>query len=93
MARSKQVKPIERQPSSEYVGGQNSTSGKKHVDSTMAHSDKSNGALGPSTRAVPVAAAAAEQADAGVLQLVIAVAGIYGSLYERLSPFCRQELL
>ncbi|KAK7969084.1 UDP-galactose transporter-like protein 1 [Apiospora saccharicola] len=79
MARTKQVKPIERQPSSEYVGGQNKTPGKQHPDPTMAHSDKSNGALSPSTRAIPVAAAAAEQADVGVLQLVIAVAGIYGS--------------
>lgn len=90
MARTKQVKPIERQPSSEYVGGQNKTSGKQQVDSAMAHSDKPNGALKSSTRAVP--AAAAEQADAGVLQLVIAVAGIYGSLYEYLSPFYKEEL-
>ncbi|KAK6863938.1 hypothetical protein PG995_000466 [Apiospora arundinis] len=78
MARTKQVKPIERQPSSEYVGGQTSTPSKRYVDPVVAHSDKSNGALSPPTKAA--VAAPVEKADAGVLQLVIAVAGIYGSL-------------
>ncbi|KAK7941204.1 uncharacterized protein PG986_013591 [Apiospora aurea] len=79
MARTKQVKPIERQPSSEYMDGQNSTSSKRNVDPIMAHSDKSNGALSHSTKAAVASAAPVEKADAGVLQLVIAVAGIYGS--------------
>ncbi|KAK8050601.1 hypothetical protein PG994_012331 [Apiospora phragmitis] len=79
MARTKQVKPIERQPSPEYVAGQNATSDKRHADPIMAHSDKSNGALSPSTKAAVAPVAPVEKADAGVLQLVIAVAGIYGS--------------
>ncbi|KAK8126690.1 UDP-Glc/Gal endoplasmic reticulum nucleotide sugar transporter [Apiospora kogelbergensis] len=78
MARTKQVKPIERQPSSEYVGGQTAAPSRRHVDPVMAQSDKSNGALSPPTKAA--VAASVEKADAGVLQLVIAVAGIYGSL-------------
>ncbi|KAK8088010.1 hypothetical protein PG997_002971 [Apiospora hydei] len=86
MARTKQVKPIERQPSSEYMDGQNSTSSKRNVDPITAHSGKSNGALSHSTKAAVASAAPVEKADAGVLQLVIAVAGIYGSLSSRRHP-------
>ncbi|KAK8055490.1 UDP-Glc/Gal endoplasmic reticulum nucleotide sugar transporter [Apiospora rasikravindrae] len=67
MARTKQAKPIERQSSSEYIDGQNSTSSKRNIDPIMAHSDKSNGALSPSTKA---SVAPVEKADAGVLQLL-----------------------
>ncbi|KAI1393713.1 UAA transporter [Hypoxylon trugodes] len=67
MARTKQAKPVERQPSSEYITRQISTpSRKKDVAAVQA-----NGAASKS--------AAHTKKDAGVTQLVIAVAGIYGS--------------
>ncbi|KAI0179975.1 UAA transporter [Hypoxylon sp. FL1284] len=66
MARVKQAKPIERQQSSEYVAGQNSTPSKMAPQSN-----------GVASKAAPTPAL--EKKDAGVAQLVIAVAGIYGS--------------
>ncbi|KAI0114934.1 UAA transporter [Daldinia grandis] len=70
MARVKQAKPVERQPSSEYISHQNSTS--KKNDGGVA--ERSNGVAG---NAAP--APASSKKDAGVAQLVVAVAGIYGS--------------
>ncbi|KAH8673615.1 UAA transporter family-domain-containing protein [Xylariales sp. PMI_506] len=77
MARTKQAKPVERTPSSEYVTGQTPTTRKRQVSFNMKNEYITNG----STREVLATAprALAEKADAGVLQLVIAVAGIYGS--------------
>lgn len=72
MARVKQAKPIQRQPSSEYVAGQTSTPS-KNIDEIAFQSN------GVATKAVSAPATARK--DAGVAQLVIAVAGIYGSLY------------
>ncbi|KAI6091095.1 UAA transporter [Hypoxylon rubiginosum] len=69
MARIKQAKPIERQPSSEYVSGHTSTPTKSIEDLTL----QSNGV------ASKAAAPAPTTKEAGVAQLVIAVAGIYGS--------------
>ncbi|KAI1633744.1 UAA transporter [Biscogniauxia mediterranea] len=68
MARTKQAKPVERQPSSEYVSRQSSTPSKAQNDVTP----RTNGAVG---KPAPVPA----KAEAGLAQLVIAVAGIYGS--------------
>ncbi|KAI0480850.1 UAA transporter [Xylariaceae sp. FL0804] len=71
MARTKQVRPVERQPSSEYVTGQAS---------------RQNGAM--TAKADDDAATATRQSapglvttkqEAGVAQLVVAVAGIYAS--------------
>ncbi|KAI1267351.1 solute carrier family 35 member B1 [Xylariaceae sp. FL1019] len=74
MARTKQVKPMERQPSSEYVSGQPAPAMKRRDDVVA----QSNGVV--SKPAVPaVAAPDFEIPEAGVTQLVIAVAGIYGS--------------
>ncbi|KAI0887270.1 UAA transporter [Annulohypoxylon maeteangense] len=70
MARTKQAKPVERQPSSEYVTRQTSTPSKK--GGITAH--QSNGVANKSLPAPALA-----KKDAGVAQLVVAVAGIYGS--------------
>ncbi|KAI0871189.1 solute carrier family 35 member B1 [Hypoxylon argillaceum] len=71
MARTKQARPVERQVSSEYVSHQ---SPKPQRDITH----QSNGAVDKPTQA-PILAKQAAAADAGATQLVIAVAGIYGS--------------
>ncbi|KAI0105417.1 solute carrier family 35 member B1 [Nemania sp. FL0031] len=71
MARTKQARPIERQTSSEYVSHQSPTlSAKRQHD--VAH--QSNGAV-----TKPAQAPIITKQDAGATQLVIAVAGIYGS--------------
>lgn len=76
MARTKQAKPVERQPSSEYVTRQTSTPSKMRDEMTP----QPNG-VDSKIATVPVPAPAMAKKDAGVAQLVIAVAGIYGSLY------------
>ncbi|KAI0166667.1 solute carrier family 35 member B1 [Xylariaceae sp. FL1272] len=74
MARTKQIKPVERQPSSEYVSGQSGPAMKRQEDVAV----QSNRVA--SKPAVPVVAAPdLDKPEAGVTQLVIAVAGIYGS--------------
>ncbi|KAI1212501.1 UAA transporter [Annulohypoxylon truncatum] len=70
MARTKQAKPVERQPSSEYVTRQASTPSRK-ADGTAPQSNGVVSKLAP--------APAPTKKDAGVAQLVVAVAGIYGS--------------
>ncbi|ORY70119.1 UAA transporter [Pseudomassariella vexata] len=75
MARTKQARPVERQPSSEYITRQTSTP-RRQVSFDMDGEQKPNGASSaPSKGAV----ATAEKQDVGVMQLVIAVTGIYGS--------------
>ncbi|KAI1406747.1 UAA transporter [Hypoxylon fuscum] len=74
MARTKQAKPVERQPSSEYVTRQTSTPSKMRDEMTP----QPNG-VDSKIATVPVPAPAMAKKDAGVAQLVIAVAGIYGS--------------
>jgi solute carrier family 35 (UDP-galactose transporter), member B1 len=71
MARTKS-KPVERQPSSEYVTRQTSTPFQRKGEAMQGPSGLANGAGKPA----PTAA----QEEAGVTQLIIAVAGIYGSL-------------
>ncbi|KAI1502737.1 solute carrier family 35 member B1 [Biscogniauxia marginata] len=68
MARTKQAKPVERQQSSEYVSRQTSTPSKARNDVAR----QSNGAI---SKPAPAPA----KQEAGLAQLVIAVAGIYGS--------------
>jgi len=70
MARTKQARPIERVPSSEYVEGRPKT---MLAQSSPQTEVRSNGAA----LVNPVAQTAT--AEAGATQLVIAVAGIYGS--------------
>ncbi|KAI0902396.1 UAA transporter [Annulohypoxylon nitens] len=69
MARTKQAKPVERQPSSEFVTRQISTPKKSDCAVTQSN--------GVASKAAP--APALTKKDAGVAQLVVAVAGIYGS--------------
>ncbi|KAI1768844.1 UAA transporter [Hypoxylon sp. FL1150] len=75
MARIKQAKPIERQPSSEYVAGHTSTPTKLENEIDW----QANGAASKEVSAPATATATATAKEAGVAQLVIAVAGIYGS--------------
>lgn len=70
MARTKQAKPVERQPSSEYITRQTSTLSKKNDGAAI----QTNGAASKGALET-----AQPKKDAGVVQLVIAVAGIYGS--------------
>ncbi|KAI1808413.1 UAA transporter [Daldinia bambusicola] len=76
MARIKQAKPVERQTSSEYIAHQDSTDRKG--DDVVA--TRSNGHAGkdapPPHAPEPMTTT---KKDAGVAQLVVAVAGIYGS--------------
>lgn len=72
MARTKQPNPIERQTSSEYVAGSPT---KRKVSFHAPDVAEANGASHDKS----VTAAPAEKKEAGLLQLVIAVAGIYGS--------------
>ncbi|KAK6071588.1 UAA transporter [Seiridium cupressi] len=77
MARTKQAKPVERTPSSEYVTRQNGTAPRRTASYNMAEEAKSNGAA-PASKSM-VAPVETEKQEAGIVQLVIAVAGIYGS--------------
>ncbi|KAI1661562.1 UAA transporter [Daldinia decipiens] len=70
MARVKQAKPVERQPLSEYISHHNSTPKKNDDDVAL----RSNGVARTAAPAL-----ASSKKDAGVAQLVVAVAGIYGS--------------
>ncbi|KAI1338029.1 UAA transporter [Xylariaceae sp. FL0016] len=70
MARTKQARPVERQTSSEYVTRQTS-SPRPAQEENVEELQKSNGVI---NEVAPVI-----EKDAGVTQLVIAVAGIYGS--------------
>ncbi|KAI0182961.1 UAA transporter [Xylaria flabelliformis] len=71
MARTKQARPVERHASSEYISHQSST-----PSSNQQHdvAPQSNGAIKK-----PAQAPVSTKPDAGAAQLVIAVAGIYGS--------------
>ncbi|KAK5631993.1 hypothetical protein RRF57_007707 [Xylaria bambusicola] len=72
MARTKQARPVERQASSEYISRQSpiSLSNQQHDDASRP----SNGAVRK-----PAPALIAAKSEAGATQLIIAVAGIYGS--------------
>lgn len=78
MARIKQAKPVERQPSTEYITRQDQKSTPSKRRDEMV--SQSNGVAEKAT-------ATSAKKEAGVTQLVIAVAGIYGSLYVS-TPFC-----
>ncbi|KAI0857247.1 solute carrier family 35 member B1 [Xylaria cubensis] len=71
MARTKQARPVERQASSEYVSHQSSTPSSKQQHDVVP---QSNGAIKK-----PAQTPVSTKPDAGAAQLVIAVAGIYGS--------------
>lgn len=73
MARSKQATPVRREPSSEYVS---------KYDRSPSNG-KPNGK--PDASQLAAAPATPAKKDAGVVTLIIDVAGIYASLYD--APF------
>ncbi|KAK6189252.1 tyrosine/serine/threonine protein phosphatase [Pestalotiopsis sp. IQ-011] len=77
MARTKQVKPVERTPSSEFVSKQNGTPVKRTSSYVIPKEAPTNGAALAGKSAVMLPEP--EKKEAGIVQLVIAVAGIYGS--------------
>jgi UDP-galactose transporter B1 len=85
MARVKQATPLRREPSSEYSGKHDRTPRSREASATHATmAEKPNGAAngqasaGAETKA-PVAVAVAKK-EAGIVTLIIDVAGIYASL-------------
>ncbi|KAK4043190.1 UAA transporter family-domain-containing protein [Parachaetomium inaequale] len=81
MARIKQATPLRREPSSEYSGKHDRTPRSREVSATHAMAEKPNGtanghaSAGAETKA-PVAVA---KKEAGIVTLIIDVAGIYAS--------------
>ncbi|KAI0397771.1 solute carrier family 35 member B1 [Xylariaceae sp. FL0594] len=73
MARTKS-RPVERQPSSEYVSHQSPTLRNRQQDGTAT--GQPNGAT---EKPAPINTRTSTKQEAGVAQLVIAVTGIYGS--------------
>lgn len=71
MARVKQATPLRRDPSSEYISKE---------DRTPRSLEKSNGTNGHANGSVLKAVEAKKPKEAGALQLLFAVGGIYGSL-------------
>ena len=72
MARTKS-QPIQRQTSSEYTAGQSARTPLKAQDAGLAQQQ-------PNGAAAAAAALAPAKPEAGLPQLVVAVAGIYASL-------------
>src|SRR3978361_1506750 len=80
MARTKQATPLRRDPSSEYFT--RDTTGTPSRSPGSWDSDKSNGsANGHTNGSVVKGSAPAVQKEAGAMQLLVAVGGIYASLY------------
>ena len=82
MARSKQATPIQREPSSEYFSKSDRSPRSKPVTPSEANG-KANGKAG-----IGAAAIAPSKQDAGIVTLVVDVAGIYASLYVPTAPRC-----
>lgn len=76
MARTKQVTPMRRETSSEYFSKQQMPASKR----SSSMEKQSNGSAANSQESSALEEAY-EKAEAGLPQLVVAVAGIYGSLY------------
>jgi UDP-galactose transporter B1 len=71
MARVKQATPLRRDPSSEFISRE---------DRNPRSLEKSNGANKDTNGSVLNALAPKQPKEAGVVQLLLAVGGIYGSL-------------
>jgi solute carrier family 35 (UDP-galactose transporter), member B1 len=79
MARTKQSTPLRREPSSEYVHGE--TRGTPLKSSRGVEREMSNGMLeAKQVNGDILKPAVSAQKDAGLLQLIFAAGGIYGSL-------------
>lgn len=76
MARTKQATPIRREPSSEYIS-KSDRSPKRMVATPADASPTANG----NANSAAVAPAPPSTKDAGVVTLIIDVAGIYASLF------------
>lgn len=83
MARTKQATPLRRDPSSEYVKGDSyGTPSRSPRNMNMdKETEKSLSQTNGKTNGTAVAPAHIETEGPGVLQFLIAVGGIYGSLY------------
>ena len=83
MARIKQATPLRREPSSEYSGKHDRTPRSREASATHAMPEKPNktangqASAGAETKAP---AAAVAKKEAGIVTLIIDVAGIYASL-------------
>jgi UDP-galactose transporter B1 len=80
MARTKQATPLRRDPSSEYFS--RDTSGTPSRSPGSWDKEKSNsGANGHKNGSITKSSTPKAQTEAGLIQLLIAVGGIYASLY------------
>jgi solute carrier family 35 (UDP-galactose transporter), member B1 len=79
MARSKQATPLRREVSSEYTSKADRTPRKADKDTESTH--KSIVTNGHANGKAAAGNAPYEQKQAGIPQLIIAVGGIYASLY------------
>lgn len=73
MARVKQATPLRRDPSSEYISRE---------DRSPRSTEKSNGTNGHTNGSVLKALDPKPAKEAGIVQLLFAAGGIYGSLYD-----------
>lgn len=73
MARIKQATPLRRDPSSEFISRE---------DRNPRSVEKSNGTNGHMNGSVLKALDPKQSKEAGLVQLLFAVGGIYGSLYK-----------
>lgn len=81
MARTKQATPLRREPSSEFV-----SKGEVNRTSTRSSRELPIGEVisAGTTNGISIGKIVEEKKEAGALQLIFAVAGIYGSLYASL---------
>ena len=73
MARVKQATPLRRDPSSEFISRE---------DRSPQRTEKANGTNGHTSASVLKALDLKPRKEAGILQLLFAAGGIYGSLYD-----------
>jgi UDP-galactose transporter B1 len=83
MARTKQATPLRRELSSEYTGKHDRTPRSREVSGTHDLTEKLNAVANGQASAAdsaPAAAVAVAKKEAGIVTLIIDVAGIYASL-------------
>lgn len=80
MARSKQATPLRREPSSEYTSKVDGTPSRSARNSDRQINGNGNGVLNGSAAEKVLETVVPGVKEAGALQFLIAVGGIYGSL-------------
>ena len=90
MARTKQATPLRRDPSSEYF--RRDTAGSPSRSPGSWDKEMSNGESNGHANGSAAKGSAAAQNEAGAMQLLVAVGGIYASLYAP-SPFWSTVLM